>query len=141
MCICVRVCFLSKRNLCGLAYLSGRREQVACCFTRGEINLTGVSSSRRHSSQKQTSAGWPDSCGIRWLKTPNNHTIIHTHTHTLTYGLGTAANNTQFFGCRRMVQILLMDAVLFLISFKSESVVLKILGISPPPLHMLVTCN
>lgn len=80
-CVCACMCFLSRRNLCGLAYLSGRREQVACCFTRAEINLTGVSSSRRHSSQKQTSAGWPDSCGIGWLKTPNNHTITRTHTY------------------------------------------------------------
>ena len=66
----------------GFIYPVGRREQVACCFTRGEINLTGVSSSRRGSSQKQTSVGWLHSCGIRWLKTPNNNPITHTHTHT-----------------------------------------------------------
>lgn len=79
MSLCVCVCFLNRRNLRKLTYLSGRREQVACCFTRGEINLTGVSGSRHHSSQMQIS-GRPDSCGIGWLKTANNQMITHTLT-------------------------------------------------------------
>lgn len=91
----------------GLAYFSGQKEQVACCFTRRQINLTGVSSSRHRSGQKRTTASWPDSCSVGWLKTPHNQTI------TRTLGSATAASNSGPLGCSGVAQILLLDEMLF----------------------------
>ena len=148
MCVCACVCVCFLRNLRGLAYLSGRREQVARCFTRGEINLTGVSSSRRHSSQKQTLCWlarflWHRMAENSKQSHDNTHThTTHTHTHTRS-AQGQQPTAVSSLAAGEWSRFSSWRQCCFLISGASE----KWICFSPglrcnPPLQMFVTlCN